>query len=434
MEAHDADPTCAVCAACPAPELARAPAAADEAASPAAAACAVLPREAASGAPLAEPVIAAAHAVTVGDTEARCRNVDARTRKELGERLLHCIAAEMVHRSVGEDDALAELQKAVLPPGEIAPEAKGVFGLALLQQRIDKVAAKKSFSSAMAGVFTHDQLVAKVDSQARELERSGALDADVRDRLASILIRHYDLAHQHWCGFDLSSLSPADIECHDATCPFREVQCPNPCCPVSNSAHEMRGHDATCPCKLVPCPRGCGSDVARKAIDKHVESSCGSRPVICPFQRVGCRVGCTQAELEEHLASHSTEHMVDVLGRLDAQQQQLECFAAQLLDTRTRAHAAEAEVAAAKRDVAKLSKEVVAVEKEFASVEKTVAQHGTHISRVDEAVSKLALSHGSGEKELRASLDKLASEHARVKGTLDTLMNKEAAHAVGMSK
>lgn len=348
-----------------------------------------------------------------------CANVDVRTREELGERLLHCLASIIVFRALSADEALVELQHAVLPPGESEPEERGVFGLALLRQRVDKVARKKNLGTALARIFTKDQLDAKVEHKVHDLERSGAFASGVRDRLAATLVQHYDMARHHHCGFDMTSRSLPEVEQHAASCRFLAVRCPHRGCGVCLSAHEMVGHDEGCPFKPVPCPRGCGSEVAKHEMETHVDRDCARRPVICPFHRIGCEIGCAQAELAEHMSAHTTRHLLLALGQISSQQQQIDRFAAQVLDARSKALAAESEVACGKREMAALSKSFVAMQKEQTSLHKQLAAQEAHAKKLDHALSKLDAAHGSAEKELRASFAKLSHEHAATMRAVD---------------
>lgn len=357
------------------------------------------------------------------EVQHRCSNVDVCTREEIAGRLLHCLASEMVFRSISADEALNELQKGVLD--ESGPETAFAFGLALLRQRIDKVAKKKNFGTALALVFTKDQFDAKVEHKARKLEQSGAFASEVRDRLAATLIRHYDLARHHHCGFDLTQRTPEDVERHAATCRFRAMHCPNPGCGACLSALEMDAHDEACPFKLLPCPRGCGSQVARKAVAEHVDGACGRRPVCCPFQRIGCEVGCTQGELPRHMEEQVQQHLLLALGQLSSQQQQIDRFTAQVLDARNKVHAAEAEVAASKREMAALSKSFVALQKEHGALHKQLAAQDAHAKKADAEIAKLVSTHGAMGKELRASIDKLSGEHASTRRTVEAIRAPE---------
>jgi hypothetical protein len=374
---------------------------------------------AASPATAAAASLVAAHGA--GDPERRCPNVDISTRDELAKLLLHALSQIAVFRKVGLDAALVELEKAVLSP-EDEREVKGLVGMALLRARIDKAANKKGGWSSVANVFNRDQLVSKVEKKARELQTSGDAIDVVTERLAPAFIRHYDIARHHHCTYSFDDRTLADLERHATSCRWRALRCPNPGCEAYMSAHEMGAHDEVCGYKLLPCVRGCAAHIARQSMEEHVTSECARRPVICPFQHVGCDVACTHGELAEHLAASTTQHMLLVLASLFKQQETVNGFAAQLLDARTRAHAAESDAAESKRDVAALSKQFISLQKAQAAAHKRADSHDGAIKKVEAALARLESAHGATDKELKASLGKLAADQLKMKGTVDTLV------------
>jgi hypothetical protein len=376
-----------------------------------------------------------AHTHAGGEPLAHCLFVDVRTRDELSARLLHCIASEVVFRSVSPDEALLELRKGVLPAGEAAKGASrggAPLGMEMLSSRIERVAAKKNLGNVLASAFTKDQSSkAKLEAKAVELDRSGAFGAELRERLASVLVRHYDSACAQHCSFDMRECSEEEREQHRSACRFRPIVCANPRCGVCVSAHEMGAHDAACPFKMVACTRGCGLKLPRQQMAEHVQGTCGRRPAVCPFSAIGCGAACTQEELPAHLAAHANQHLLFALARINSQQATISALAADLADVRARTHATEAECAAYRRELGALTRDVshtmqkehkevsAALQKEHTAVQKQLASSEAHIKKVETAVSKQGTELRTVEKDLKAAVNKLANDHLKVKATVD---------------
>lgn len=102
-----------------------------------------------------------------------------------------------------------------------------------------------------------------------------------RNELARFVIRRHD--HQYLFHCDKQSCGPS--------CVFAVEQCPNAPCVVCYSRKWASHHDAICPEKILPCQRACGFQIARKVMTYHLQEECPLRPVICPFQCVGCTTG-----------------------------------------------------------------------------------------------------------------------------------------------
>lgn len=335
------------------------------------------------------------------------------------------MASEIVQGSAANaEQALVELRKVVLPPGgEAKSESHGLFGLEtvpfgmeMLRERIERVAAKKNLTGVIAHAFSKEHTLAKIGAKAAELDESGVFNAELRDKLAGVLVRHYDVAHAHHCTFDLSGCSPEEARRHSEVCRFRDLRCVNPGCAHVSSAKEMGAHAKECGLALVPCQRGCGAQVAKSRMAEHVECECGRRPTTCPFAHIGCGVSCTQEELAAHLAEHATQHLLFALHRIEAQGRALDAARTELSETSARSRAAEAECATYRKELAALRKDLsAAIHKEsvvLVSVQKQAAITEAHVRKVDTAVTKLGAAHAVTEKELKATS---ARVHAAVK-------------------
>jgi hypothetical protein len=364
---------------------------------------------------------------------AQCTNVDYRTRCDLSARVLQCVAAQVVHHSaVNAEQALVELRKVVLPPGaEVRSESHGLFGLesvpfgmSMLCERIERVATKKNLTGAIALAFSKETTLAKIQAKAAELDGSGAFSAELRDKLAAVLVRHYDVKHAHHCTFDLTGCSAEEARRHSELCRFRDMRCTHSGCAHLSSAHDMAHHVKECGFALVPCQRGCGAQIAKSRMAEHVDGNCGRRPTTCPFAHIGCGVSCTQAELAAHLAEHSTQHLLLALRQIDAQSRVLDATRSELAEASARSRAAETECASYRAEIAALRKDVsAAVHKEsvaLVSVQKQAAILEAHVRKVDTAVSKLGAAHATTIKELKATA---ARVHA-VKADVDASLNR----------
>lgn len=376
---------------------------------------------------LTKQAAAAKPSAGLGDGEwLACPHVDVACCDELSGRLLHCLACQIVMRSLSPEAAIAELRKSVLPAESGKHETRGPFGLAepipfgmeLLRTRIERAQSKKSLGGMLAHTFTKDQLAQRVTAKQHELDQGGLFTKELRDSLAKILVRHYDLTFENHCSMNLTGASPEEIERHKAGCQFRTVACEHTGCGVLMSAHRLAQHDHECEHKRVPCTRGCGDLVPRCAMLQHVEGSCTKKPVVCPFSSVGCTVDCTQGELRAHLAAETQQHLWLAVARIGAQQQLIEQLRKDVADSRERAKAASDESLALKKLVESMRKEHDTMLKQHKATE-------AHVKRTEERLTKLSHAQGSGERELKAAVNKLVGDHLQLKGTVEATLNRE---------
>ena len=130
----------------------------------------------------------------------------------------------------------------------------------------------------------------------------------------------------------------SELTDHDAKCPFSEVKClysdhgcnvivlrhqlakhiGNDClfkvmdCPYCQAGFagvKMREHLENCGKFPVKCPHGCDeSEILRENLSEH-SKSCPRAPVQCSFKSMGCNFHGPRESLEDHLTSHTTEHL-----------------------------------------------------------------------------------------------------------------------------
>lgn len=136
-----------------------------------------------------------------------------------------------------------------------------------------------------------------------------------RVELAKLLIRKLDRTYDFHCDA---------INCEEnGTCLFRTVRCTNPDCPDSFSAKWTEKHDSRCTYKVVNCDRMCGECVPRRLMQEHLLINCTLRPVVCPYEGLGCKSGGSNLvfkTLEEHLVTHTQYHLQLSVLRLEEQQ------------------------------------------------------------------------------------------------------------------
>ena len=90
-------------------------------------------------------------------------------------------------------------------------------------------------------------------------------------------------------------------------CLYKVVDCPY--CQVGCAGVKMREHLEECGKFPVKCPHGCDeSEIPREKLPEH-SKSCPRAPVQCNFSSMGCDFQGPRDSLDEHLSSHTTEHL-----------------------------------------------------------------------------------------------------------------------------
>ncbi|KAJ7384289.1 TNF receptor-associated factor 3 [Desmophyllum pertusum] len=213
-----------------------------------------------------------------------------------------------------------------------------------------------------------------------------------------------------WCG------KLAQLQAHDAECSFSEVKClyvhlgcivvvlrhqlakhvENDClykvvdCPYCQggfSGVKMREHLEVCGKFPVKCPDGCDkSDILREALEEHSQS-CPRAPVQCKFSSMGCSFRGSRESLEEHLRSHTTEHLTFSGKFIEKVLEQMKTLEIQLNAAQERNQNYEARLA--------LQNEALALNKQ------TLFTHQVKLARVEENLD----AHRRSMDELRQSLE-----------------------------
>ena len=100
-----------------------------------------------------------------------------------------------------------------------------------------------------------------------------------------------------------------DQHCTDE-CPKRPVTCPH--CGESGWYLEMtEEHPQKCLLYPLSCPHECGATVVREDLPNH-RSNCPLEPMECPFKNAGCAENLLRKDVEEHLSTAMTEHLLQL--------------------------------------------------------------------------------------------------------------------------
>ena len=110
------------------------------------------------------------------------------------------------------------------------------------------------------------------------------------------------------CGKDIFRAS-LDKHCN-TDCPKRQETCPH--CGESGWYQEMKEeHPQKCLLYPLPCPQKCEIMVARKDLPSH-QNVCPMQQVQCPFKDAGCSENIIRKNMEEHLATAMTIHLLQL--------------------------------------------------------------------------------------------------------------------------
>ena len=156
--------------------------------------------------------------------------------------------------------------------------------------------------------------------------RNKGIDSIVKD--LKVFCQHHDKGCQ-WkghlcfepnhrgetCGFEVVScakgceatLQRQLLETHILEeCPRREVKCEF--CNTSVTAAELESHQESCPDHPVLCPHGCGMTLPRKEVEEH-SPTCSEVTVPCPLASNGCNLLLKSKDLADHLQTSVVEHL-----------------------------------------------------------------------------------------------------------------------------
>ena len=160
----------------------------------------------------------------------------------------------------------------------------------------------------------------------------------------------------------------------DKECPMRSVTCEF--CQTVGTFEDITGsHCNECPDKPVECPAKCGVMVPRKDVPSHIQRSCTSVGMPCPFKSVGCTASPIPCkELEAHVASCSALHLSEMFQK----------FSAGMDGLRVQVKELQAENLTLKTEVARATRDMrVATESAQCLQKKTHAAHKTLVCELE---------------------------------------------------
>ena len=91
-------------------------------------------------------------------------------------------------------------------------------------------------------------------------------------------------------------------------CPRRSVACAY-CNAQGEHQHILGSHVEECPSYPLTCPLQCGARLIRKDLESH-HSTCPLECVLCPFSGSGCKTKIHRKDLEKHVETNTTQHVI----------------------------------------------------------------------------------------------------------------------------
>ena len=168
-------------------------------------------------------------------------------------------------------------------------------------------------------------------------------------------------------------------------CLYKAVNCPY--CQGGFPGVKMREHLEECGKFPVKCPDGCDkSDIPREGLLEH-SKSCPRAPAKCSFSSMGCNFQGCRESLDEHLRSHTTEHLMLTGKYIEGVSEQMKNIQLQLKAAEELNQTYEARLA--------LQNEALALNKQ------TLSTHQIKLTRIQENVD----AQRKGMDELRKSVE-----------------------------
>ncbi|KAI4348823.1 hypothetical protein L6164_009498 [Bauhinia variegata] len=175
----------------------------------------------------------------------------------------------------------------------------------------DFASTKRNLFSRVSGWLLNDKREDKIDDFIQDMERDGFWSLDKRETIAETLLKNVDFKCLFHCS--LKSNTEEELASHVYNCNFRSMICENEGCESRFCAANLDKHDAICPFKIIPCEQKCSENIMRRAMDRHCITSCPMRLVNCPFYSVGCRVAIRQCDIVKHRSDELHSHLLYIL-------------------------------------------------------------------------------------------------------------------------
>ena len=91
-------------------------------------------------------------------------------------------------------------------------------------------------------------------------------------------------------------------------CPRHSVACAY-CNAGGEHQHILGSHVEECPSYPLACPLRCGARLIRRDLESH-RSTCPLECVLCPFSGSGCKTKIHRKDLEKHVETNTTQHVI----------------------------------------------------------------------------------------------------------------------------
>ena len=168
--------------------------------------------------------------------------------------------------------------------------------------------------------------------------RYTASSSMVIDRIIKDLKVHC-LYHEDGCEWTGDLSAEPDHRRIESGCPFEPVRCQNNCgesikrkdmknhlleecslrpsycyyCPFSSTRAEVESHSEMCTEHPITCPNHCSDDIfPRRNLDAHLHV-CPDKAIPCAFAKSGCKVVLKKKEVDGHMTSATSQHLLLLL-------------------------------------------------------------------------------------------------------------------------
>lgn len=251
----------------------------------------------------------------------KCDHCDSSAIESLSKLLLDVLAyCTLLHNSTHLTNAVAlPLKKSIIDlavgfeltdSDAPAKDVDGFYKLGklrtALEQFVDAERTHTMISRIFSGIdyFFHARQGHKEFTDRCDRVSARCLSKSERDAIAGLIVRKLDTKFQLHC---------KKVGCGD-DCQFIRIVCPHEGCTKTMSKLYLDSHIPGCPHKLITCE--CGESVKQRDLIHHQSTSCKLRYVECPFIKIGCTELVKECELEEHLATKSTAHLLLAMKKI----------------------------------------------------------------------------------------------------------------------
>lgn len=103
---------------------------------------------------------------------------------------------------------------------------------------------------------------------------------------------------------------------HKEICVYRDVVCKY--CLLTLPFISLDSHHKNlCPKILLNCPQCCGLKIERENMNSHILNDCQQTVISCPFRDMGCEIEVAKKDMDAHLSSYCTKHLLFLKERIN---------------------------------------------------------------------------------------------------------------------